>query len=107
MVVWEAMHGEFEIVRNSFEEETKHAIGESGWLFGIWNNAMNDMHLQVEKFTVNRVLWWCVEMVLEALHLCALAVLVKQANGLGDEVVVIWILVFQNKLVLRAFLVVL
>jgi hypothetical protein len=46
-------------------------------------------------------------MVLEALHLCALAVLVKQANGLGDEVVVIWILVFQNKLVLRAFLVVL
>ena len=46
------------------------------------------------------------EMVLEALHLGARAVLIEQPNGVGEEIIVIWRLVFQHKLVLAAFLVV-
>ena len=46
------------------------------------------------------------EMVLEALHLGARAVLIEQPNGVGEEIIVIWRLVFHNKLVLAAFLVV-
>lgn len=77
MVFRETMHGELEIIWNSFEEETKNTVGESGRLLGIWNNAMNNMHLEVEKLTVNGVLGWCMEMVLEALQLYARAVLVE------------------------------
>lgn len=77
MVFRETMHGELEIIWNSFEEETKNTVGESSRLLGIWNNAMNNMHLEVEKLTVNGVLGWCMEMVLEALQLYARAVLVE------------------------------
>lgn len=77
MVFRETMHGELEIIWNSFEEETKNAVGESSWLLGIWNNSMNNMHLEVEKLTVNGVLRWCMEMVLEALQFYARAVLVE------------------------------
>lgn len=47
------------------------------------------------------------EMVLETLHLGAWAVLIEQTNGIGDEIIVIWSFVLQDKLVLAAFLVVL
>ena len=53
MVVSESMHGEFEVIWNSFEEEAKNTIGESGRVFGIWNNTMNNMHFEIEKLTIN------------------------------------------------------
>lgn len=106
MVVGETMHGEFEIIWNGFEEEAKNTIGESSWMLGIWNNTMNNMHFEVEKLTVNGVLRRRMEMVLEALQLGARAVLVEQPNGIGEEIIVIWCLVFHHKLVLAAFLVV-
>ena len=47
MVVGETMHGEFKIIWNSFEEETKNTVSESSWMLWIWNNTMNDMHFEV------------------------------------------------------------
>ena len=107
MVFRETVHGKLEIIWNTLEEETEDTVGESGWLLAVWNNTVNDMHLEIEKLTINGVLRWCMEMILESLQLGALAVLVKQTNGVRDEVVVVGCLVLQNKLVLAAFFVVL
>jgi len=45
------------------------------------------------------------EMVLKTLKLCAIAILIKQAYGFCDHVIIIWRVVLHDQLVLLSFLI--
>ena len=106
MIVCQTVHGELKIIWNSLEEESKNTIGEFGWLFAVWSNTVDDMHLEVEKLSIDGVLRWSMEVILKTLQLDTITLLVKQANGGSFQVVVIVCLVLHDKLVLAAFLVI-
>ena len=48
------------------------------------------MHLKVHELSIDRVLRWCVEMVLETVQVAALNLLLKQVNGRGPHEIVHW-----------------
>ena len=65
------------------------------------------MHLEIHELSIDRVLRWCVEMVLGTIEDAALTVFFEQTNGRGLHEIVHWrIWTFQNNLDLRALLVV-
>ena len=56
MIVCQTVHGELKIIWNCLEEESKNTVGEFGWLSAVWSNTVDDMHLEVEKFSIDGVL---------------------------------------------------
>jgi len=71
---------------HDLEKETQNTVAELRWLRSFGEGAlktMNDMHLQIQQFSVNRVLRWRMEVILHSVKLCLGNVLIKQRNGLG------------------------
>ena len=53
MEIGQSMDGEFEIIWNSLEEETKDTVCETSWLLIIWGNSVNDVHLEIKKLAID------------------------------------------------------
>lgn len=80
-------------------------MGEFGLLSPIRYNTMNNVHLEVEKLTIHRVLWRSMEMVLKTLEFGTIATLIKQADCWCVQEVVIQWMVLHDELILLTFFV--
>lgn len=113
MVIRKTIHSKFEIIRNSTENETQDTISELRFVFLIlrihvfWFKCMNDMHFKVKKLTIDRVLRWSMEMVLQTVESGRVDVLIEEADGLSLHEVVLRFLVVHDKLKLLTLLIVL
>ena len=94
------MDSKLEIIWHSLEEETQDTVGEVSWVFLVWRDTVDDVHLEIEQLAVDGVLRRCMEVVLQTLQLAVRAVLIEQANGLGFHVVVMYRVVLQDQLIL-------
>ena len=65
----------------------------------VRSDTVDNVHLEIEKFTIDGVLRWCMEVVLQTLQLAVRAVLIEQTNGLSFQVVVIYRVVLQDHLI--------
>lgn len=69
---------------HAFEQETQDTVRELGWVGSFCKvalEAMDDMHLQIHQFSVDRVLRRRVEMILHSIKFGLTDVLIKQRDG--------------------------
>lgn len=81
---------EWEIIWNSLEQEAQNTMAKLGLIFASWLKSVDNMHLKVHELSIDRVLRWCVEMVLETVQVAALNLLLEQVNGRGPHEIVHW-----------------
>jgi hypothetical protein len=61
------MHGEWEIIWNSLEEETQDTMAKCCFTFCTRFNCLDNMHLHVHELSIDRMLRWRVEMILNTM----------------------------------------
>jgi len=85
MEVGTSVKSEWEVLWYSLEEETKNTMAELSVTLDAWFESMDNVHLEVHELAVNRVLRWCVEVVLETVEVAAFNLWLEQANGRSSE----------------------
>lgn len=85
MEVGTSVKSEWEVLWYSLEEETKNTMAECSVTLDAWFESMDNVHLEVHELAVNRVLRWCVEVVLETVEVAAFNLWLEQANGRSSE----------------------
>jgi len=85
MVVGASVKSQWEVLWYSLEEETKNTMAELSMTLDAWFESMDNVHLEVHELAINRVLRWCVEVVLETVEVAALNLWLEQANGGSSE----------------------
>ena len=71
---------------NNLKEESQNTVAELRWLVSLGEAALksvDNMHLQIQKFSVNGVFGWRVEMILQTVEFGLWNVLVEERDGLG------------------------
>jgi hypothetical protein len=93
MVIINSVVGE-EVIFDSTEEEAQDTVGELRLVGSVsadilWLKGMNDVHLKIEQFSINRMLRWGVEMCLESVQVSLLDVSVEKTNGGSDHYIIL------------------
>jgi len=81
-------------------------MAEHCLVFHSWLKCMNNMHLKVHELSIDRMLRWCMEVILKSMQIAGVNSLLEQGDsGCPHEVVQWWFWTFQNDLDLLTFLV--
>lgn len=106
MVISLTMKSEWEIIWNSLEQKAQNTMAHLSMLLGIWLDSVNNMHFKIHELSIDGVLRWSVEVILESVEVAAFNVLLEQANcGCSHEVVHWRVWAVQKNLNLLATLV--
>ena len=106
MIISLAVHVEWKIFRDSFEEETENGMAKFGLALSSWLKSMDNVHLKIHKLPIDRVFRWSMEVILQTMKVTAVNMRLKQTNGRSSEEVVKWgFRTLQNNLNLLTFLV--
>lgn len=106
MIISVSVKSEWEIIRNSLEEEAQNTMAKRCLTFASWFKSMDNMHLKVHELSIDGMLRWRVEVILQTMQIAAVDFWLEQANGGGPHEVVHWrFWTIQKNLNLLTFLV--